>query len=449
MEEFTIPKEEKADILPIFTMFWKSKDATPNKKNSSSRTSHLTNNSDELPGTMNTEEEQRNNFLKLNSNGLLDEKGNLLNEVSPEESENNPQHISMHFVGTPSRSAKYSMRVVKEPTKEDSYHDILLKSANENILIEKFQSEKRELKTSNAKDIEFALPNSMERLKIGTKVWKYHYNKPTKKEVQIRLRNEYFEYLSRQTWVRISGKFIYGILIGNGGSTFKIYNEFAKKNKLEIDEPTNCFSVMTEIRTYDFSTPNDIVRYDLCITLSWLGSLQCKIPTSLPLTKKLITFKVIKIKIEISAKEKSLSIVELFLLAIYITIKEQNIISNKNSCLNEISVISKMLRRRFTNECKLFRFIFRSTGRNFDRTASYEQIRVNYLKMNRFEKLKKNLPVSDARQELKRKKTSLMSFLTPSIKSLFRKKKANEIDNGSKSTSPQQNSTPLGDSYNI
>mmetsp|Transcript_4473 Transcript_4473/g.4322 ORF Transcript_4473/g.4322 Transcript_4473/m.4322 type:complete len:120 (+) Transcript_4473:151-510(+) len=119
---------------------------------------------------MNTEEEQRNNFLKLNSNGLIDEKGNLLNEVSPEESENNPQHISMHFVNTPSKSTKYSIRIVKEPTKEDSYHDILLKSANENILIEKFQSEKRELRTSKAKDIEFALPNSMERLKIGAKV---------------------------------------------------------------------------------------------------------------------------------------------------------------------------------------------------------------------------------------------------------------------------------------
>lgn len=126
-------------------------------------------------------------------------------------------------------------------------------------------------------------------------------------------------------------------------------------------------------------------------------------------------------KIEYDANERCLSVVELFLLAISRTVKER--IENYDR-----SIILNMLKRRFSPESKLIRFILRGIDRNKSQSKTLEQIRVNYLKPNRSEKLKKNPHVTEGRMELKRKRTNLMSILTPSIKSLFKKKKVGEMD---------------------
>lgn len=267
MDKSEIPNEERALKLPVFKIFlkkrWKKSsrdlDQFTNHTHSSSR-------SDASILTMETEEEPKNIYFKGDS---FIQEPNVLYEVDSDEEDTKKHNLSPRKLKKIDEfSAKHLIETSQDIAIKHSYHDILLKYMDPEILVEKYSQEKKKLKSSNALGVEFSLIHSMERLKKGVKVWKYNYNKPMKKEVEIRVRNQYFEYLSGKTWIRVSGGFMFGVLIGDKSSTFRIYQDYIKKTNRTIEDTLCCFSVMTEIRTYDFSTTNDVARYDLCIALS-------------------------------------------------------------------------------------------------------------------------------------------------------------------------------------
>jgi hypothetical protein len=278
----------------------------------------------------------------------------------------------------------------------------------------------------------------LNRMKTGHKVYKYNYNTPSRKIVTVKINQGIIEiYTSETRKNRLGFSDVYGVTLGSVSSTFKMYKgqiEF-KYGKLHTQE--DCFSVITDLRSYDFGTTSYLAMYDICLSLSWLCCLNNCMQSSIPFTKckaylDFLSYRNVFEKLKKEACIRFISIHELFLvkttqLAIYKTLKQMENAPG-------VDVIVKILNKRFSFSGKLYRFIRfiimpLICGDSYTRRELKDRIRINLLVGNKLKVLNaiiNQIEDEDNRFKASTKKTVLESMIVPSCKSIFRKSRASD-----------------------
>jgi hypothetical protein len=123
-------------------------------------------------------------------------------------------------------------------------------------------------------------------MKEGHKVYKYNYNTASRKIVTIKILNGIVEiYTSESRKNRIGFADVYGVTLGAVSSTFRMYKPEIDYKLGQLHAPEDCFSVINEFRSYDFATTSSLAKYDVCLSLSWLCSLNNSLQSNVPFTK--------------------------------------------------------------------------------------------------------------------------------------------------------------------
>jgi hypothetical protein len=321
------------------------------------------------------------------------------------------------------------------PYDKEQYDSILLNARSSRSLCEKFDSEPSGLLKSDAVDYNFSLDDILNRMVKGHKVYKYNYNTPTRKIVTIKVNSNIVEiYKNEHRKNRIGFSDVYGISLGPCSSTFKMFKSHVDHKHGKIHEPEDCFSVISEFRSFDFGTTSSLAKYDICLSLSWLCSLNNRIQSNVPFTKcknilDYLSYFNINQKLKKEAEARFLSVTELFLvlyiqLGIYKTLKQME----NTAGMNRIVLI---LNKRFSFDGKLYRFIKLVVmplvqGDKYIKKEVKDKIRVNLLIGNKIKKLSQIIGREEQKEDkliYKTKKTVLDSMTIPSCSSLFKKKK--------------------------
>lgn len=319
------------------------------------------------------------------------------------------------------------------PYNKDMYDSILLNARSSRALCLKFDSEICGLIKSDAQGQDFSLTAILGRMKAGHKVYKYNYNTPSRKIVTVKITQGIVEiYTSDTRKNRIGFADVYGITLGASSSTFKMYKGQIDYKYGYLHSQEDCFSVINEFRSYDFGTTSFLARYDICLSLSWLCSLNNSLQSNVPFTKckiylDYLSFKNVSEKLKREASIRLISVHELLLvffkqLAIYKTQKQMENIAGMNK-------IIAILNKRFSFSGKLYRFVRfiimpLISADSYTRKELKDKIRVNLLVGNKLKVLSavmNRLESEDDKLKAKTKKTVLESMIVPSCKSIFKK----------------------------
>ncbi|OMJ77538.1 hypothetical protein SteCoe_22869 [Stentor coeruleus] len=310
------------------------------------------------------------------------------------------------------------------PYNKDLYDSILLNARSSRALCVKFESESCGLIKSDAINQDFSLTAILGRMKTGHKVYKYNYNTPSRKIVTVKINQGIVEiYTSETRKNRIGFADVYGVTLGSSSSTFKMYKGQIDYKYGLLHTQEDCFSIINEFRSYDFGTTSFLARYDICLALSWLCSLNNSLQSNVPYTKYFLSFKNVSEKLKREASMRLISMHELFLLAVYKTQKQMENTAGMNKVIS-------ILNKRFTFAGKLYRFIkfivMPVIGADtYARKELKDKIRVNLLVGNKLKVLGAILnreESEDDKLQAKTKKTVLESMIVPSCKSIFKSK---------------------------
>ena len=324
------------------------------------------------------------------------------------------------------------------PYDKNSYTSILLNARSSRALCQKFESEPGGLQKSDANEQEFSMMKILERMQVGHKIYKYNYNTASRKIISIRINEGIVEiFSSDKNKSRIGFPDVYGVILGACSCTFRMYKKYIDEKFGEIHKPEDCFSILSEYRSYDFGTTSSSAKYDICLSLSWLCSLNNSLQSNVPFTKckiypDYLSYKSIIDKLKRDASDRYLSVHELFFvisiqLAIYKTAKQLEMTEAVNKIL-------LLLNKRFTFSGKLYRFVKfivmpMILSDSYRRKEMRDKIRINLLLGNKQKMLvlalsgKEKIP---DKLEAKTKSTVLESMIVPSCKSIF--KSADKVD---------------------
>ncbi|OMJ78330.1 hypothetical protein SteCoe_21885 [Stentor coeruleus] len=313
---------------------------------------------------------------------------------------------------------------IDESKKYDTYHlkhieyrDVFWQEYNCDKLVAKFSLEHKELLKTNASHLSYSLENCRERTEKGFFLFKYNFNNPSRSVVKFRLLEGFIEYfLNNKKRKRIPICLLHGIIYGALSSTFKNFKRKVDRKEGKIHKFCHCFSIVTEFRTYDFATVKDTDRMDICISLSYLITLNSQTPTSMPFDKRYLTLKTINYKIRSAARKKYMSSVELFMLAIILTFKEMG-------RQEEMEQVKGMLDLHFSGLSKFSRFIVRSVLpfiQYFDEEDDNKNyFRINILLGKRLNYIKNQIDKNTNNLVLVPKYSKAYAYLVPSSKSVF------------------------------
>ena len=318
------------------------------------------------------------------------------------------------------------------PYDKNSYKSILLNARSSRAICQRFESEPNGLRQSDAAESDFALSAILHRMEQGHKVYKYSYNTPSRKIVTVRIREGNVEiFTNERSRSRVGFKDIYGLTLGADSSTFRMFKDEIDYKIGAIHSHEDCFSIINEYRSYDLATTSAEARYDVCISVSWLCSLNNSLQSNVPFTKcKLhlvfLSFKNIREKLSREAALRYISVVELFIvsfmkLAIYKTMKQLENIDGMNTTVF-------ILNKRFSFTGKLYRFIRFVVmplilSESYERQVNKDRIRISLLTSNKLKLLAQVLNREDKvvdKLEAKTKRTVLESMIVPSCKSIFK-----------------------------
>lgn len=324
------------------------------------------------------------------------------------------------------------------PYNKELYASILLNARSSRTLCNKFEAEPCGLQKSDAKGNDMSFGEIFKRMQTGHKVYKYNYNTASRKIVNIKINNGTVEIsTSENRKSRIGFSDVYGITLGACSSTFKMYKKQIDYKVGKLHEHEDCFSIINEFRSYDFASTSSLAKYDICISLSWLCSLNNSLQSTIPFTKcknysDFLSYKNIMDKLKKEAQIRLISLYELFLvffkqLGIYKTLKQ---LENQNG-MNSIIVI---LNKRFTFSGKLYRFIRfivmpLIASDSYIRKDLKDMIRINLLLNNKLKFLSNILERKDRNKdklEAKTKRTVLESMIVSSCKSIFKSSESSD-----------------------
>jgi hypothetical protein len=166
------------------------------------------------------------------------------------------------------------------------YSKIFITDYNSNKLIAKFELEKKELIKSKSIEISYSLEDCRQRSAIGYYLFKYNFKSPSRSVVGLLITDDFVKLRRNEKIIkRIKFKSFHGILLGAVSSSFRNFKKSIEKVSGKLHKFYQCFSLVTEFRTYDFATTRDSDRIDILIYLSYMIALNSKCPTSIPFTK--------------------------------------------------------------------------------------------------------------------------------------------------------------------
>ena len=324
------------------------------------------------------------------------------------------------------------------PYDKTSYSSILLNARSSRALCQKFDTEPGGLQKSDANEQEFTMIKILERMQLGHKIYKYNYNTASRKIISIRISNGIVEiFSSEKNKSRIGFPDVYGVVLGASSSTFRMYKKYIDEKFGELHKPEDCFSIISEYRSYDFGTTSAGAKYDICLCLSWLCSLNNSLQSNVPFTKckihsDYLSYRSIIDKLKRDASDRYLSLHELFCvipiqLAIYKTMKQLE----NHEAVNKVLLI---LNKRFSFSGKLYRFVKfivmpMILSDSYKRKEMRDKIRINLLLSNKQKMLTLALNGQEKipdKLEAKTKSTVLESMIVPSCKTIF--KSADKVD---------------------
>ena len=237
------------------------------------------------------------------------------------------------------------------------YEDLFLNQKNSNRLVDHYFTEKCVLQRSDAKKYDFSIKSVLLRLKSGYKLTKYSYSETQTSSIFLKIENSQLFMKSRSKCKTcLPFDCIYGVVTGCETMTFKLFKPKIDKITAAIHKSYDCFSIITDLKSYDLATLSDLARQDICIGVSWLSYNYGKIHACIPYSKSkyyagTLTLTIASLKLHEFAKERYMSIVELFLLAICKTLKEMG---------KRYKKVLEVLEKRYSHEGKIYRFIMKS-----------------------------------------------------------------------------------------
>ena len=205
------------------------------------------------------------------------------------------------------------------PYDKAKYDSILLNARSSRAVCQIFDSEPSGLCKSDAMESEFSLEKILDRMKEGHKVYKYNYNTASRKIVTIKINSGIVEICTSDTNKnRVGFADVYGVTLGACSSTFRMYKKQIDEKIGMLHCPEDCFSIINELRSYDFGTTSALARYDICLALSWLCSLNNSLQSNVPFTKCIfhsdfLSYKNISDKLRAEAHKRLISMHELFI----------------------------------------------------------------------------------------------------------------------------------------
>lgn len=245
-----------------------------------------------------------------------------------------------------------------------SYKNVLLRFGGAPLLIEKFSEGIRQITHEITSHIPNDLQSMLNRVKEGYSGWKYSYFTASLKYRIFKLEATKLSWKSKRKNSSVFLENCIGIILGTESSTFRLFCEAAKKS-LDFKEEL-CFSVLTKTRTIDLYIEGKQAFIDFVVSLSWIISINSTSPRIFPLTRgQIIVFQIRK-KLNVMAKERFLSIVELFIvmymqLALIKTCKDLLMFEEQKQ-------LEKFIEKRFTARSIVYRLINIKSdfSKNFD-----------------------------------------------------------------------------------
>lgn len=202
------------------------------------------------------------------------------------------------------------------------YQKCLLSKPNSRKLFRSFLKEKFRLIKSETKTLDYSIKEILLRLKSGYFVYKYKRKVKQRRQAFIVVEDSMLKikHNSSKFFNRIPFESVFGIILGCETQSFKNNKEKIDKVCGKIHNQHDCFSIVTDIGSYDFATGYDKALYDICIGVSWLAFHYNSIPCSIPYSKckrysVSLTATIVCLKIKEMADAKYLSTVELFLVS--------------------------------------------------------------------------------------------------------------------------------------
>ena len=165
----------------------------------------------------------------------------------------------------------------------------------------------------------------------------------------------------------ISFKKLTGIFIGDTSSTFKIHKSLGGNLGKYSVQPTDCITVLSEFRNFDFATTDDQAKYDIYSVISWKISANACRGSIIPLSRGKIVLVKIRMKLEELARTRYLFLEELFLLGIMKTLIQMGESKDK------IEKIKGMLNRKLKLDQKIFRITQRMKPKNFVSPVNFQE----------------------------------------------------------------------------
>jgi len=222
-----------------------------------------------------------------------------------------------------------------EEVEEISYKRILLTYSSMSLLVKKYYSEPK-ASTLGSGYLVSSFSQRVENTYTGCWVWLYDYYKCARVVVYLKLKGDYLEWTEdflQSKKIKLTEQC--GLLIGNKSSTFKTKRPKLEKVHGKVDQDYNCFSVVGRTRSYDFCTFTENSAMDFILVLSQKISQNSKLSCKAVSKYQYLVFS-IRAKILKVAKEKYLSVNELWMLSICKTCNELNYFQEESKILSVI-----------------------------------------------------------------------------------------------------------------
>lgn len=167
------------------------------------------------------------------------------------------------------------------------YQNSLLSKNNSRKLFRNFLKENFRLIKSETKNLGYSNKEIFLRLKAGYSVYKYKRKVKQRRIVKIIVDGCMLKIKSNSSkcYKRIPFDSVYGVIVGCETYSFKHNKMRIDKICGQIHNDHDCFSIVTDIGSYDFASVSDKAVYDICIGISWLAFHYSSLPCSIPYSK--------------------------------------------------------------------------------------------------------------------------------------------------------------------
>lgn len=195
-----------------------------------------------------------------------------------------------------------------------TYKYILIHETNSDRLLDCFMDESFKLRISDAAKSDFDMKSSFLRMIKGYTIIMFAYEDGTPYRAQISA-DKHGVILKQPGMLerRIHYHSFSGMLFGAKSATFNIMRE-SKHTLSEYGlEETDCFSLLSDLRSFDFATHSDTIKYDVQQVFLFYHNSVSHNPSSLSMNKSQLTYLKVKTKLKEMAEERFLSLKELLL----------------------------------------------------------------------------------------------------------------------------------------